>query len=314
MSISLPPLEAGSDAWARMITASKIPGIYGQSKFSSPTKEFHALRGEIPPDPDNTAMELGRDFEPIILARFFRRHPELTRQPHASYTRLGLEEWASATPDATAHANGGRLIGVEAKVDAHDDYRWTDEPPVGVWLQTQWQMHLSGARVTYVVKFGAFLAEDEYIVEYDRTQAEDMEDYLGWFHANAMDPNGVPPELDGHAETYDAIRRVNTLVDVDADDWDIGYDLAREFDNAVRGFDAAETALNLAKSKLLRVMGDARRAVIGEGKQRQTVATRQRTKKGVAIYKGRKPIDWVAAGFADPLAAPALIASNQEAA
>lgn len=300
MSVRVDALEPGSVAWSALVTASKIPGIYGQSKYSSPTKEFYLLRGEIPPDDDNDAMERGRDFEPVILERFFRRHPELIRLPHGSFTLIGLD-WAAATPDATATDEHGRLLCIEAKTDGRGDYEWgtpgTDEIPLGFYLQTQWQMHMTGARRTIVVRLGPFYDEDEYTVVYDAEQAADMEDYAGWFHRNALDPNGQPPDVDGNEHTYDAIRRANSLVDYAADDWDVGFELAREFDTALLGFDGAQEALHLAKSKLLRTMGTARRAVIGEGKNTQVVATRQRTKKGVAIYKARKPIDWAAAGY-----------------
>lgn len=294
-------LAPGTAAWSRRITASKIPGLFNASKYSSPTKEFYLLRGEIPPDGDNEATERGRDFEPVILARFFRRHPELERLPTRSFSRPGLESWAAGTPDAMArHRQTGEVFSVEAKTDGRGDYQWgrpgSAEIPLGYYLQKQWQLHMTGCRRGYVACLGPFYDETDYLISYDQPLALDIETFCREFHCNAMDPDGEPPEVDGHAETYNAIRRAHPEIDRgDHEDWPVSLELAHEFEDAVNGLDAAEQAMNLARSKMLRVMGRARRAVIGHGKNRQVVATRQPTKTGVALYKFRKPIDWAAA-------------------
>ncbi|MGY1946691.1 YqaJ viral recombinase family protein [Nocardia asiatica] len=294
-------IEPGSPAWMRLITGSKIPGIFNASKYSSPTKEFYLLRGEIDPDGDNEATERGRDFEPVILERFFRRHPELDRKQTGAFTRPHLSSWAAATPDGIAvDRRTGEHACVEAKTDGRGDYQWgtpgSAEIPLGFYLQAQWQMHMTGYRRTYVVRLGPFYDEDEYVIAYDANLAADLETDCYDFWRNAMDPVGQPPMVDGHAETYNAIRRAHPDIDRDYD-WPVSFELAREFETAVHGLDAAEEALNLARSKMLRAMGRARRAVIGHGKNTQVVATRQPTKKGASLYKFRKPIDWDAAAL-----------------
>ncbi|KZM75786.1 YqaJ viral recombinase family protein [Nocardia terpenica] len=292
-------MQPGSSDWRRRITASKIPGILNASKYSSPTKEFYLLRNAIDPDPDNEAMERGRDFEPVILDRFFRRYPELERVGAQTFSRTGIESWAAATPDDVAvHTDTTEIFCVEAKTDCYGDYQWgrpgTDEIPLGYYLQVQWQMHMADVARAYVVKLGPFFDEDEFIVEYDSTLAEKVESHCRAFYLNAMDPDGQPPEVDGHSATYDAIRRAHPEIDRTrrGQDWRVTRELAREFEDALAGVDAAEERLNLVKSKLLRVMGRARRAVVGTGKHTQVVATRQPTKTGVALYKMRRPIDW----------------------
>ncbi|MBF6460203.1 YqaJ viral recombinase family protein [Nocardia puris] len=291
-----------SEAWVRRITASKIPGLFNASKYSSPTKEYYLLRGELQPDGDSEVTERGRDFEPVILARFFRRHPELERVDSGSFSRPGLETWAAATPDAMArHRETGELFVIEAKTDGRGDYQWgatgSSEIPLGYYLQVQWQLHMTSCHRAYVVCLGPFYDETEHPITYDAALATEIEDHCREFHRNAMDPHGEPPEVDGHEETYNAIRRAHPDIDRGAhEDWRVSVDLAREFEAAVHGHSAAEEALNLMRSRLLRTMGTARRAVIGHGKNRQVVATRQPTKGGaVALYKFRKPIDWAAA-------------------
>ncbi|WP_158608008.1 YqaJ viral recombinase family protein [Nocardia panacis] len=297
--VEVTALEPGSSRWSRKITASKIPGIFNASKFSSPTKEFHLLRGEIAPDGPSEATERGQDFEEIILRRFFRRHPELRQRGTRTFSRPGLEEWAAANPDDIAvNEHTGETFGVEAKTDGRGDYQWgppgSTEIPLGYFLQVQWQMHMSGLRKTYVVCLGPFYDESEYIITYDPELAAAIEAHCAEFYRKAMDPTGEPPDVDGHGETYNAIRRTHRDIERDWD-WEVSIETAREFEAAVLGVDAADEALNLARSKLLRAMGNARRAVVGHGKNAQTVATRQPTKNGVALYKFRKPIDWHAA-------------------
>ncbi|WP_280421974.1 YqaJ viral recombinase family protein [Nocardia carnea] len=307
-TVELPLLDLmpGGEAWSRQITASKIPGIFNASKYSSPTKEFYLLRGEVERDGENDATQRGRDFEPVILDRFFRRHPELERIEAGSFSRPGLEGWASATPDAMAREQYGPTYVVEAKTDGRGDYQWgpagSSEIPLGYYLQVQWQMHMTGARQAWVVCLGPYYDETDYLIAYDRGLAADIEAFAREFHANAMNPHGVPPKVDGHEETYNAIRRAHPEIDRgEHEDWPISLDLAHEFDDAVNGLDAAEEAMNLARSKMLRVMGNARRAVIpggatAKGKPKvQVVATRQPSKRGVALYKMRKPLDWTLA-------------------
>ncbi|MGV9668052.1 YqaJ viral recombinase family protein [Nocardia niigatensis] len=297
--VEVAALEPGSALWSRRITASKISGIFNASKYSSPTKEFHLLRAELAADGPNEATERGQDFEEVILRRFFRRHPELRQCGTKTFSRTGCEEWAAANPDdIAANDRTGEVFGVEAKTDGRGDYQWgapgSADIPLGYYLQVQWQMHMSGMRRTWVVCLGPYYDETEYLIEYDAELGASIEAHCREFYRNAVDPDGTPPEVDGHSETYNAIRRAHRDIDRDQD-WPVSEQLAREFESALEAVDAADEALNLSRSKLLRVMGQARRAVIGHGKNRQVVATRQPTKNGVALYKMRKPIDWHAA-------------------
>lgn len=297
----LDTLTPGAGEWSRRITASKIPGLFNASKYSSPTKEYHLLRGEIDPDGTNDAIERGNDFEGVILERWLRRNPEWERIPSGTFARPGLESWAAGTPDAMArHRKTGEVITLEAKTDGRGDYQWgptgSSEVPLGFYLQKQWQLHMTGCPRGVIVCLGPFYEETEHPIDYDAALAADIEAFTHEFWRNAMDPDGKPPQVDGHEETYNAIRRSCPEIERDQD-WPISFELAHEFEDAVHGLEAAEERLNTARSTLLRTMGRARRAVIGHGKNAQTVATRQPTKKGAsaALYKFRKPIDWAAA-------------------
>ena len=305
-AVETAPLEPGTNEWQRYVTASKIGGIFNASKYSSPTKEFHLLRGEIEPDPPNEAIERGNDFEPVILARFFRRHPELEDLGPRTYTREDLAEWAAANPDSVARVRSTlELIGVEAKTDGHGDHQWgkpgTSEIPLGYYLQVQWQMHMSGMRRTWVVCLGPFYDDVEYIIDYDPGLGNHIEQVAHRFWLNAMDPDGIPPIVDGHIETYNAIRRAHPFIDRDPDleDWEVSTDLAQEFEAALVDDALATERLNAARSTLLRVMGNARRAVLGKGRGKKAVvvATRRPVKNGVALYKMTKPIDWAAVEY-----------------
>jgi hypothetical protein len=51
--------------------------------------------------------------------------------------------------------------------------------------------------------------------------------------------------------------------------------------------EAAERRYNLARSRVLEQMGDAKRAVCGD----QVIGQKQKTKSGCALYPPRRPVD-----------------------
>ena len=298
IELNAPP---GSPAWRQLVTASKVPGIMGATHRSSPTKEFHIMRGELDPDPPNEAMQWGHDLEPVILRRFFRAHPDLAEIMPGCWTRPGLE-WLAATPDAVAeHRETGERFVVEAKLDmrGNPEYGEThaDDIPLTHYMQVQVQLYLLGIQRGWLARFGPFFDESHHLVELDVEFAEQLVRDLNTWWQNTM--AGIEPPVDGLPETYHAIRRAHPEIDRDQD-WPVAIDLAQRFTRAVAAAEAAETELNEAKSTMLRAMGRARRAVVpgtppgprGGKPQPQVVATRQPTGRGVALYGPRKPIDW----------------------
>jgi hypothetical protein len=99
-------------------------------------------------------------------------------------------------------------------------------------------------------------------------------------------PRPVPP-LDDTAATYDAVRAVAPIGD---GDWECPPELAHELCRSRADVDHAEARYNLARSRCIEQMGEAKRAVCAG----QVLGQKQKTKSGSALYPPRRPVDLAA--------------------
>ena len=72
MSVAIAP---GSPEHMRMITPSKVSAILGISRFTSPYRIWHQMRGNLPPEPASEIFARGHDFEPA-MAEIWRREKD----------------------------------------------------------------------------------------------------------------------------------------------------------------------------------------------------------------------------------------------
>lgn len=279
-------LTPGSDAWNRLMTASKVAAALGVSPWQSPRSLWHQMRGELPREPETDVMKRGHYLEPAILAWWSDQHPEylpLVEQP--SYA---LDDWAAATPDALAVLGGTEddypglmpSVLVEAKSVANDD-DWGDEGtdviPAYYLTQVYWAMHVSRIHRTYVPIITGRLRFAEYVVDYDPAIGADLERRMHAFYDSLSDD--VPPPLDNTVATFDAIRKLHP--DIDADETvEVTEAEAVELLEAVTDAKVAADRERLAKATVLDHMGRANHAACNGVK----VARRQPGKGGVSFY------------------------------
>lgn len=279
-------LQPGSEAWLQLVTASKVSAILGLSPYESPRSLWHKMRGDIPAQSQTRAQARGTYLEAGILDWFFADHPEYVSRhgQEQTITRDDLP-WAAATPDDIATTDDGERVPVDAKTVGRDDGQWgepgTDQVPLHLLTQAMWVMHLGGFRRFIFTRLGPFLDRTDYQVAYNEALAADIEDRCRAFHQSLAD--GPPPDLDGTAETYAALRAVSP---VGEGPWECPDSLARDLCQARADTADAEARYNLARSRVLDAMGDAKQAVW----RGYVLGQKQRTKNGAALYPPRTNI------------------------
>lgn len=252
-------LEPGSPDWYRLMTASKVAAVMGQSKWHSPRSLWHVMHGDVQPDPQTEAQARGHYLEPAILAWFFDRHPELYRRYDVASTYV--DGWKAATPDAVGwDADASALYPVEAKTDA-GDYDWgesgTDEIPTGYALQGMWTLHVLGATRIYFPLLTSRLRFVEYHLDYSAEVGQYLEAKCRVFMDSLL--LDTPPELDDHTATYEVLRKLNPDIDrgsrVELDE-----ETARLYVESQALNDKATAASNAARSRIADRMGSAHKA------------------------------------------------------
>lgn len=278
-------LTPGSEDWRKLVTASKVSAILGVSPWESPRSVWHLMHGDLPASEQSRVQARGTHLEAGILNWYFADNPELSRVgSEVTLTRPDLP-WAAATPDDIATTADGIRFPVDAKTDGRGD-GWgepgTDQVPLHYLCQAMWVMHLGGFDTFVFTRLGPYLERDEFPVAYDAELARDIEQRCHAFYLSLAADE--PPELDGTTATYDAVR---ASVPIGEGDWEAPLVLARELVESRTAVSVAEQAHNLARSRILDSMGDAKRAMYAG----VCVGQKQRTKAGAALYPPRKPVD-----------------------
>lgn len=286
-------IAPGTDEWLKLVTASKVSAILGVSPYESPRSLWHKMRGDIPPSAQTTVQARGHFLEGGVLDWFFADHPELIRAGGELTVCRDDLPWAAATPDDLATtADLRETFPVDAKTagrgpSGEDEAAWwgepgTDQVPLHLIPQAMWVMHLGGWKRFVFTRLGPYLDRDDYVVTYDAALAADIERRCHDFWQSLG--SETPPPLDDTTHTYDAVRAVATVGD---GDWECPPELAHELCRSRADIDDAQSRYNLARSRCIDLMGDAKRVVCAG----QVLGQKQKTKTGTALYPPRKAVD-----------------------
>lgn len=260
--------EPGSPEWkdarSGSITATRIAAVLGLSPWESPFSLWHRMRGTVSDDIDVTAhMEWGTRHEPTIAQKFAEEHPQWTVQETGTWANRD-RAWQRATPDRLI-AYRDRPHGLlELKTSAKDD-DWgpdgSDVIPVHYRCQVLWQLDTLGLPVAHVACLIAGWDYREYEIQASPDEQEFMRDRARQFLDSIA--AGDAPKIDGHGETYRAVKQLPD--GVEDTHVDITPQLADRYIAARGAHKAAETELNESRSLLLDRMGNALRAkALGE--------------------------------------------------
>jgi putative phage-type endonuclease len=262
--------EEWLEARRQRITASEMAIILGLSSYSSPYALYHSKLGNLPPQDDSVAMELGRLFEPYIAEKFAEMYPEFMvtgdgRQLYAHPER----DWLAATPDRLvtegSYSAYDAIAVLECKVDGGSD-EWgeegTDEIPVAYRCQALIQMDVMGVSTAYVA---AFRWQQRKVRVYELHMDDAAQADLKLMRAEARDfldrlDLGDEPDVDWRPATIDALKTLHPLGDGE-ETAEIGPQLADWYEAAVRNSRHWERRKKLYEARIREAMGSARRIV-----------------------------------------------------
>ena len=258
----------GSPDWhaarANGLGGSEIAAVLGLSKWESPLSLWLRKAQQIPlDDEDKPEMEAGRRLEEAICQKFADTH-ELggLLQPAGTYRHVD-QPFMIANPDRFIYNPDGQVEALlEAKFAIYDE-EWgeqgTDQIPPYYLTQTRWYLAVFGLDTCYVEVFIGSQGEfREYVVKADPMDQEFLIDSAAGFMESLA--AGERPAVDGHDETYRAIRALNPGIERDLD-VELDADVFFEYLEALRMEKAAKAAKNKASSLVLDAMGPARRAL-----------------------------------------------------
>lgn len=287
MSVAIAP---GSAEHMRMITPSKVAAILGVSRFTSPFRLWHQMKGNIAPEPDSEIFSLGHDFEPAMASIWKRRNPgwQLSRDEVQIVCGDRFHFPSAVTLDRRARRGRARRV-VEFKT-ARDLSDWgdffTDQAPADYVAQVTAQMMFSGytAHPAHLMVLGPFFEAHTYVIEYEAEIAAMIVDRCRAFYDSLQADE--PPPLDDTVATYNAARELHP----DIDGTVVQVDFQTAFaalchDSSVKAY---EQQLRGAKAALLEAMGNAQTAMCGDIK---IADRRPHAKGGVALALATKNLD-----------------------
>lgn len=263
MSVEIAP---GSPEWQALITPSKVAAILGVSRWESPYRLWHRIKGLVDPEPPKDIFDLGHDFEPAMAAIWRRRNPGWLLSP-AEVQIVNRDEFgypAAATLDRRACRGRARRV-VEFKM-ARRMEDWgdlgTDQAPADYVAQVIAQMGYTGYTryPAHLTVLGPYFDAHNYVIEYD-------DGVMGMIHGRCREfwdslAGDVPPDLDDTVPTYECVRELHP--DIDGETVDVEPILAEAVLHQYGEVKNAETLLRGFKSRLLDQMGNAQRAQVGD--------------------------------------------------
>lgn len=297
-AVPLPDADADDATWKALrrqgITASELAALVGASPHTSPFALWHAKRlgWELAVD---EAMEWGTRLEDAVAQKLRDERPDLVvARPRHRLWRSGMWPWLMATPDFVAVDKAGNVYPVECKTD-QGGAEWgrsgTDQVPRHHLIQIRTQCELFGAAAGLVLRLSN-KRWSWHPIEYagtERTALLHVIRTFGWEFVDSL-RTGVPPSVDDHQATADALERLYPTVAADVDQWLPGsvvdeYHRARELYDAARDSLAhAERRYRAAQSEIRVRLGDAEYAVAPDGTR---VARRRITpRRGYTVPPG----------------------------
>jgi putative phage-type endonuclease len=284
-------IAPGSSEWHQLITPSKVAAILGVSRFESPYRLWHRMKGLVPPEPPKDIFDIGHDYEPAAANRWRRKNPGWLLshgevQIVADPARFGFP--VAATLDRRAVRGSARRV-VEFKTARHLEQwgdEFTDECPEDYAAQVMSQMLFTGwtKYPAHLLVLTSHFGDHVYEIPFDAGVGDWIVERCKQFW-DSLDAD-EPPELDDSVATYECVRALHPDID--------GSSIQYDPDEAWRLLQFAadvkenERCLREAKTRLLDAMGYAQTAMVGELK---VADRRSNGKGGVSLYLANKNLE-----------------------
>lgn len=269
----------------RGIGGSDAPAILGLSARKTPLEVYLDKRGELPAEPDNDAMRMGRLLEPVVRQEYAERTGRVVSQPKAMLTHPKYG-FVVGHPDGIIQ---GEARGYEGKT-ARFDFGWgepgTDQIPQDYVIQVQHYMLLTDLPVFDV---GVLIGGQDfriYEVSADRELQEMILDAEAAFWPRVQ--RGEPPEPDFHKPH--ALRAVQALYRGTSGEILAATEhqehIRAVLEDAMERKAIADGAAEGAKAMLLWDMGEAAMLKFADGKALRRKATKR---KGYTV----EPLEYI---------------------
>lgn len=280
----------GSPEHSAAITPSKVAAILGISRWESPYRLWHRMKGLAEPEPAKDMFQIGHDLEPFAANRWRHKNPGWRISPGEVQFIHPPEKFGFpviCTLDRRA-SRGSMRRAVEFKCarTLADVEQWGDDltgdAPEDYTSQVLAQMIFTGwtEHPGHLLAVGPYYNDRVYVVDYDPDVATWILEQCRVFYESLA--GDTPPELDDSVATYQCVRELHP--DIDGTTVEIDPELAMAVHNANANAKAADTELRGLKTQLLDAMGNAQHAVLGDLK---IADRRTHAKGGVALNLAR---------------------------
>lgn len=289
-------LAPGSPAWSAVITPSKVAAIlldrdgHTLSRWESPFRLWHRMKGTVPGDPPKDAFDIGHDYEPAAANRWRRKNPGWLLSPGEVQFHIDPDKYgfpAVCTPDRRGSRGRSRRV-VELKMARNltDLETWGDDLkgdcPEDYAAQVMSQMIFTGwtELAGHLLVLGPYADDRIYDIDYDLSTASWIITACQRFYESL---NGDrPPPLDDTPATYQCLRALHP--DIDGNTIVLDPDDAIAFLETVEEHKCQADALQYQKSLMLKRMERAQYAVVGETR---VAERRNNGKGGVSFYTAK---------------------------
>jgi len=189
--------------------ASDIAGVLDLSPWASTFSVWASKVDDNTDDNDNAAMEFGRRAE-VMIAPWFADRTGLTVTGEQARCTHRDDTWKLCTVDGfVADGWTGAVLGVlEIKTTGDSAADWADQVPVHYQCQATWAMHVTDLpRCWFAVLHLAFGRPQFEVYEFARDLTDEayvVERCARFWHDHVL--TGIPPDIDGHKATTDAIK------------------------------------------------------------------------------------------------------------
>jgi putative phage-type endonuclease len=278
--------ESGTSEWHELradgLGGSEMGTIMGLNPYESALALHLKKTGQIPtPELDSFAVWRGGAYEAPLLDYFAKLHPELELFRTGTYQHPELP-YLHANPDALArNKNTGEWFIVEVKTARS---YWDSGVPLHYEAQVLHYMGVMGIKKAYVIgDVGSTWYEAQ--MTYDGFRIATQTDRATEFWSGITE--GIQPQWDGSASTYEAVRQLHPQID----DEEVEIDGAFRLLAAQQEHDEALAKLNAMKSEILSLMGRAKYAYVEHEGEKFRVASRQARGNGtpyLVISKGKR--------------------------
>lgn len=287
-------IRPGDDEHTRLISPSKIATILTRdghtlSRYESPFRLWHRMKGVTPGDPPKDEFDVGHDMEPYAANRWRRRNDGwlLSRnevQFHIDPDKYGFP--AVATLDRRGvRGRSRRVVELKCARGLSDLEMWGDDLsgdcPEDYAAQVISQQMFSGwTDPADLLVIGPYYQDRIYQIEYDTGIASWIIAECRRFYESLA--GAEPPPLDDTKATYECLRQLHP--DIDGSSAVLDPDEAIAFLDATAAAKVAADALQFEKSMMLKRMEDAQYAVVGD---KRVAERRNNGKGGVSFYTSK---------------------------